>query len=304
MAEGDAALLELGGALRDTGYHFTTVTPETHARVLAADDRQATSLRDVFGWNRAFAKDLLPKPILERGIRAGVFVPDGSELRSTVRFSTLHGHLFVHSGYPTIDRCSVFFGPDTYRFCAFVRRSLGRVERVVDVGAGSGAGGVVASVFAKRVVLSDINPVALRFARVNAALAAVDAEVVQSDVLDGVQGPIDAVLANPPYLLDAEHRVYRDGGGRFGEGVSVRMARDALRRLSPNGTLVLYTGAPIVRGRDVLRDALEPLCREAGAQFTYEELDPDVFGSELELPAYAGVERIAAVGMVARAAKA
>jgi hypothetical protein len=49
----------------------------------------------------------------------------------------------------------------------------------------------------------------------------------------------------------------------------------------------------------VLRRGLEELCDRAGANFTYEELDPDVFGNELDAPSYADVERIAAVGLVA-----
>jgi hypothetical protein len=51
-------------------------------------------------------------------------------------------------------------------------------------------------------------------------------------------------------------------------------------------------------------DALrEELIREAGAAhcaFSYEELDPDVFGEELHRSPYTGVDRIAAVGAVIR----
>ena len=300
MEDTDVALLELGRALREARYHFVTVTPETHGRVLAANPGESKDVRDVFGWSRPFRSDLLSKDLLALGRRAGIFVSDGSALRSTVRFSTIDRYLFVHSAYPTVDRHSVFFGPDTYRFCAFVRRSLERAGRLVDVGTGCGAGGIVGAAFAKSVVLSDINPLALRCARVNAALAGVRAEIVESDLLDGVDGPIDSVVANPPYLVDGEHRLYRDGGGRFGEAFTVRLVRQALQRLSPGGTLVVYTGAPILEGRDVLREAVEPSFRDAGATFSYEELDPDVFGSELELPAYRGVDRIAAVGFIAR----
>jgi methylase of polypeptide subunit release factors len=302
MDRADSALVELGRALRETHYRFVAVTPETHARVLAADPRDAKDLRDIFGWSRPFRSELLPKPLLELGRSAGIFELEKDTLRSTVRFSTLDDHLFVHSAYPTVEHHAVFFGPDTYRFCAFVRRSLGRAGRLVDVGTGSGAGGIVAAALAKSVVLSDVNPRALRCARVNAAVAGVAADIVESDLLDGVDGPIDTILANPPYLADGEHRLYRDGGGRFGEAFALRLIREALGRLSPDGRLVVYTGAPILDGRDVLREAVEPLCREAGATFGYEELDPDVFGSELELPAYRGVERIAAVGIVARKA--
>src|SRR5690606_38669702 len=96
--------------------------------------------------------------------------------------------LFAHSGFPTTDADAVFFGPDTYRFCALLERAAGRAKRVVDVGCGSGVGGLVLGAAAKRVVLADINERALRFARVNAALAGVDAEVVRSDVLADVTG--------------------------------------------------------------------------------------------------------------------
>ena len=37
------------------------------------------------------------------------------------------------------------------------------------------------------------------------------------------------------------------------------------------------------------------MAREKSAKVHYEEIDPDVFGEELENPAYAEVERIAAV---------
>lgn len=214
-------------------------------------------------------------------------------------FSSLGPHLYAHSAFPTRSTDAVFFGPDTYRFAAFVARSLRRCHCLVDVGCGSGAGGLDAAALSERLVLADISPHALRFAAVNAALAGIAAEVVESDVLAGVSGPIDAVIANPPYLRDAAARVYRDGGGRYGEALSLRILREALARVAPGGRVVLYTGAAIVGGRDVFRDHAEPICSAAGAIFDYVELDPDVFGSELAEAPYSEVERLAAIGLVA-----
>lgn len=300
MDAASRALVRLGRTLQELGYEFVTVTPETHARVLARDARPARSLRDVFGWSRPFTADVVPEPLLEIAREARAVVEDDGRLRATVRFSSLGARLFVHSAFPTRAPDSVFFGPDTYRFCAFVTRVLPRPRRVVDVGCGSGAGGIAIAGHAGHVVLADVNPRALDFARVNAALAGADVEIVESDVLSGIAGTIDAVIANPPYLKDAARRTYRDGGGRLGEALSLRIVREALARLEPNGTLVLYTGAPVVDGEDVFRRAAEAACREADATFRYEELDPDVFGDELDEPAYRGVERIAAIGLVAR----
>jgi len=300
MNEVDGALVELGRALRDTGYSFTTVTPETHARFLAREPGPARHLRDVFGWSRPFSSDRLPPNLVALGRAAGVFREESGWLRSDVRFSTLGGELFVHSAFPTLDTDAVFFGPDTHRFTAFVARSLSRCDRLVDLGCGSGAGGILAASRARTVVLSDINSRALRYAAVNAKLAGVDAEVVLSDCFDALSGPIDAILANPPYLRDRAARAYRNGGGRFGEGLSVRILRESLARLTPGGTLLLYTGAPIVNGEDRFLREAAPLCRAASADFEYEELDPDVFGEELDDPVYESVERLAAVGLVVK----
>jgi SAM-dependent methyltransferase len=300
MRDDEAALVELGRLLRAAAYTFVTVTPETHRRVLPR--RDARTLRDVFGWSRWFAPSVLPRPMLEALRAAGALEEDGARCRSRVRFSSVGPELFVHSAYPTDTADAVFFGPDTYRFCAFVRRAaLGR-GRLVDVGCGSGAGGLILAGLVERVVLADINTRALSFACVNAELAGVSAKVdlVESDVLGSVADPIDLVISNPPYLVDAGERVYRHGGGAYGTELAVRITRDALARLSPGGRLLLYSGAPVLEGDDLLRRALEPLLEAARAEWQYEELDPDVFGEELDRPDYAALERIAAVGLCAR----
>lgn len=299
MNSADTALLELGRALRAGGYEFVTVTPETHRRVLQRDPRPARDLRDVFGWSRPFSDALLPEALLRLARDAGVIRRDGEFWRSDVRFSSLGQQLYAHSAFPTLSADAVFFGPDTYRFSAFLARSLVHCRCLVDVGCGTGAGGLSAAGFAQRLVLADISPRAVRFAAVNAALAGIDAELVESDVLAAVSGPVDAVIANPPYLLDGASRVYRHGGGRYGEALSLRILSEALPRVVPGGRIALYTGTAIVGGRDRFRELAERLCRGAGASFEYAELDPDVFGSELTDAAYAGVERLAAVGVVA-----
>jgi SAM-dependent methyltransferase len=296
-----AALIELGGALREQGYQFVTPTPETHRRVVSRPGRrEARNVRDVFGWSLPFRPDVLPTPMRGPLERAGATLDAGGGLlRAAIRWSTIDGDLFVHSAYPTTDSGAVFFGPDTYRFVAMLRRAaVAPVQRVVDVGCGSGAGGLCLRGLAARVVLADINPTALALASVNADLAGAGdrVEIVESDVLAGVEGPFDLVVSNPPYLVDDGARVYRDGGDELGSALSTRIAREALGRLQPGGRLLLYTGTAVVGGEDVFRRSLGQVLRGA-ASVRYEELDPDVFGEELERPAYADVERLAVVGL-------
>jgi len=301
------ALLELGRTLQRDGYAFVTVTPETHRRIndraAANGQAEARSLRDVFGWNRPFQRGLLPRRMLELLSVADQLAPaEDGMLRSKIRFSTAESQLFVHSAYPTVQHDAVFFGPDTYRFCSLVKRwAPQHVGYAVDVCGGSGAGGIALGKRAKRIAIADVNRKALTFAAINAALAGVPLEMVESDLLGGVPEAPDLVIANPPYMRDIAGRAYRDGGGEHGEGLSLRLVREALQKLAPGGELILYTGTAIVAGADTLRDQVAPLLETHAAHavhdFIYEELDPDVFGEELSTAGYADVDRIAVVGL-------
>ena len=307
----DQALVGLGSWLRDGGYRFTAVTPATHAVVNARIESScARSREDVFGWSRPFLHTLLPQSVVELLEAGDALSHEGKLLRSKVRFSTLGEMLFMHSAFPTDDSDAVFFGPDTYRFGRFIEQAIGRLRlnaaacTVWDMGCGTGAGGMFASACLRHgceLVLADINAKALHYAWVNARLAGNTAVAfLLGDLFAAIHGSADLIVANPPYLVDADARVYRHGGGALGAELSLRIVREGLPRLRPGGALVLYTGSAIVAGVDALRAGL---AREAGAahcDFAYEELDPDVFGEELLRPPYTGVDRIAAVGAVIR----
>ena len=303
----DHALLPLARALQTSGYSFTTVTPATHARVNARPTNAwARSAADVFGWNRPFRNGLLAPQLFDAMRQAEVLVPHGEGWLAQVRASTLHGRLFLHSAYPTTASDAVFFGPDTYRFADAIARHLAgdvSVRRAVDIGCGAGPGAVVVAIERPQaeVFAVDINRKALGYTAINARLA--QAEGVSprhSNLLSGVDGDFDLIVANPPYLLDAEERTYRHGGGSFGEGLSLAIAGLAGERLAPGGTLLLYTGTAIVKGTDGFRTLVAPLLDAAGLEWRYHELDPDVFGEELAEPAYADADRIAAVMLTAR----
>ncbi len=228
--------------------------------------------------------------------------------QSTVRFSSLGGELYVHSRFPTSEEDAVFFGPDTYRFAALIAQELaaqplGAHGRILDMGCGGGPGGIVAARSAgcrvHQLVLADINPKALALAQANARLAQMaSCTFVQSDLFQGVAGDFDLIVSNPPYLVDAERRTYRHGGGDYGEGLSQRILEQSIAHLRPGGRLILYTGSAVVQGVDPFSEWAAGIAARTGCAFTRREIDPDVFGEELDRPEYAGVDRIAAIGLV------
>ncbi|HET9754011.1 MAG TPA: methyltransferase [Myxococcales bacterium] len=288
-------LASLGRALRERGYAFVTPTPETHRRVLARGG-PARTLRDVFGWSKPFGPGVLEPELMDWLEAAGALHRHRGQLKSGVRFSSLGPLLLAHSAYPTTAADAVFFGPDTYRFAAFLRaRAPAEIGMLADVGCGTGAGGLLLAPRARSVALLDVSENALRFSRANCELNGLDARTVQSDVLEGLEEPPDLIVANPPDLADPLGRAYRDGGGELGTGLSQRIVEESLERLRPGGRLLLYTATPVVEGEHVIWRKLAPLLGKARAD--YAELDPDVFGEELERPAYSQVERIAVVGL-------
>ncbi|MDB5690826.1 MAG: methyltransferase [Sphingomonas bacterium] len=302
----DAALLALLGGLEARGYAFVTPTPATHARVVGRPGRErAATVADVFGWSLPFAAGVLDDDLGSLARAAGILVPAGEGLeRSTLRVSALHGRLFLHSAYPTSERDAVFLGPDSYRFADLIAAELAEcppAARIVDIGTGAGVGGIVAagSCPEATVTLTDINPAALRLARINAIHNRIEATCLLSDKLEGVPPGIDVVLANPPYIIDPDGREYRDGGALHGGQISLDMAVAAAERLAPGGRLILYTGSAIIDGEDRLRNALASALALRGCSLRYREIDPDVFGEELDGPAYADVDRIALVGAIA-----
>jgi release factor glutamine methyltransferase len=74
--------------------------------------------------------------------------------------------------------------------------------RIADVGTGTGA--IALALKHERpdavVVATDASADALALARENAVANGLDVELVQADLLDGVEGPFDLVVSNPPYV--------------------------------------------------------------------------------------------------------
>jgi len=297
------ALVALGHYLRDHDYRFMTVTPSTHRRInRRPGNERATDLRGIFGWSRPFAPEAVAPELLDLMREAGILVPDGALARSALRASTMGELLVFHSAYPTDDDDAVFFGPDTYRFVGTMGRAFPWLgagpTRAIDIGCGGGAGALaIASKFPHAEVIgADINTRALALTVVNTRLAGLDnLTACRSDLFDGVEGDFDLVVSNPPYVLDPCELPYRHGGGMRGAELSVRIAREGLARLRPGGSLMLYTGVAIAGATDDFLEAIRADLDRLCDHWSYDELDPDIFGGQLGEPGYEEVERIAAV---------
>jgi hypothetical protein len=296
-------LLQLLRRAAAGGYQFTTPAPNTSRRVrLRHHGRLARDLQGVFGWNLPFKRSLLDPELFEAGCAGGAFRRRGELFFATVRIASVGSKLFLHSAIPARGSDPVFFGPDSYRFVDFLRceaPDLSPGAAILDIGTGTGVGGIVAAGLAPwaRLSLADVNEEALRLARINAAFSHLSPDLLRCDGVPADSGPYDLVIANPPYIAGSGI-TYSDGGNGLGGDVTLAWARSALATLAPGGHLLLYSGSAIVDGHDAMRQALTEAAVCGGFSFRYREIDPDVFPATLLHPRYWRVERIAAVGAV------
>ncbi|MCC2976591.1 methyltransferase [Sphingomonas sp. PL-96] len=299
-----AALLSLLRLLEAQGYRFVTPTPGTHTRIVARPGRQqARALRDVLGWSLPFTPEMIAPDVLDLLRAAGALEEQDGMLKARVRVSSVLGTLFLHSAFPTLAADSVFLGPDSYRFADFIVARMAALApggRILDYGAGAGVGGISAArqQSGSVLTLADINPKALFLSSINAEFAGLEHRTVEATAPGDVPDAYDLIVTHPPFMMDDQDRAYRHGGDLYGARLSLDWVIAGARKLVPGGQLILHTGVSIVDGRDVLLDELTRAFRGSEWRFVYHELDPDIFSEDLDQPAYADVERIAAVGLV------
>src|ERR1041384_5948941 len=112
-----------------------------------------------------------------------------------------------------------------------------RVERALDVGTGNGVHALLAAVHSDRVVATDVNPRALAFTELNAALSGLDnVEGRRGSLFEPVAGEqFDLITCNAPFVVSPERRwTYRDGSFD-GDELSERIVREAAEHLAEGG---------------------------------------------------------------------
>jgi release factor glutamine methyltransferase len=156
---------------------------------------------------------------------------------------------------------------------------------ILDVGTGSGAIALALRTALPRaaVTAADVSADALAVAAQNAARLEVAVELVESDLLDALEGRrFDLIASNPPYVAEAEMTTLEPEVARFeprealvagprGTEVLERLAAAAPAALVPDGWLVCECGA----GQAA---AVRGLMNAAGAAETFGA--PDLAGIE------------------------
>ena len=168
----------------------------------------------------------------------GLVVAGDGRLVSRSRIMPVENLLLAFDGFSTADDPHGYvstYSPTTAWLAALTPRR--HVARAVDIGTGNGAHALLAARHSDRVVATDLNPRALAYTEINAALNGLDnIETRLGSLFEPVAGEqFDLITCNAPFVVSPESRwQYRDSGMHADE-LSELLVRHGAAALAPDG---------------------------------------------------------------------
>ena len=108
-------------------------------------------------------------------------------------------------------------------------------EEVLEVGCGTGIIALHCAKAGARVTASDVSLKAIECTRANAEKNDLDITLVESDLLEKMEGEFEVIIFNPPYLPEDEINDPRWTGGLSGLEMTLIFLEQCKGRLAPGG---------------------------------------------------------------------
>lgn len=243
------AAAQLGDALRAARYTADTIERLLDEDAIAADvaesvvyarrlgdDVASTTIRLLL-LNRPAPRDAFPAA--DALLALGLATQEGGLLVPRARIVPTEGIYLTFDtfsqGLDDPEGWVASFSPTAYWLASLTVRR--RARRALDVGTGNGVHALLAARHAGVVVATDINPRALAFTEISAALNGIrNVETRLGSLFEPVAGEtFDLITCNAPYVISPERRwQYRDSGFP-GDEVSRRVVTEAAAHLEDDG---------------------------------------------------------------------
>jgi methylase of polypeptide subunit release factors len=254
IADLDAAAA-LGGALRAVGYREEGIVellgedgpgadePEVPVHERRLDDSPLATVIRLCLLQLPVPRAALPPEIVGAFLATGLAVPDGGSLRPRARIMPAEGLLLAFDGFARgEDDPPGYVAPYTPTaswLAALTPRR--RAHAALDVGTGNGVHALLAARHSRHVIATDVNPRALAFTSINAALNGLaNVETRRGSLFEPVAGEqFELITCNAPYVVSPESKwQYRDAGFPADE-LSQRVVEHAAASLADDGFAAL-----------------------------------------------------------------
>jgi len=273
-----AAAAALGDALRALGYAGDVVTDfigeevaGEREEVVVAERRLSespveTAIRLLY-LQLPVAERRLPSGVGEALVALGLAIRDGQELVPGSRIVPVDETLLASDGF-TRDADDppdyVATYTPTARTCDLLTPRP-RCRRALDVGTGSGIHALLAARHARHVVATDVNPRALAYTELNAALNGLDNVECRAGSFFEPAGDerFDLITCNAPFVISPEHRwAYRDSAFD-GDDLTRHVVREASALLADGGYATLL-GSWLILDEDLPEGRPASWAKETG----------------------------------------
>lgn len=214
---------------------------------------------------------------------------EGDEVAATARITPWDGQLYLHDPDEPGELREDFVTGVNPASRTLANLTVRRpAAGALDLGTGCGVQALRAAGHAERVVATDLNPRALRYVALNAALNGVaNVETRHGSLFEPVAGQtFDLVVTNPPYVISPDMQfVFRDGGGT-GDAFSRGVVADAPPHLREGGFATVLCNWVVPAGRDAT-ELLADWVRESGCDawvLHYSTQDPLAYAHQWNAP--------------------
>lgn len=195
---------------------------------------------------------------------AGLIAERAGRIEPTVQITPWRGRLVVHDADPPGELWPEHVSGPTPAAEALAQLiAPGAVETSLDVGTGSGVLALILAGSSRSVVATDVNPAALRYAKLSAALSGFDnVDVRAGSLFEPVPAArFDRVVSNPPFVIAPESRFLFRHSDLPGDQMSRRVVEGTAGHLAEGGFGAILCNWIVPRGQawlDPVREWLEP----------------------------------------------
>lgn len=200
------------------------------------------------------ARDQLGDALVDDLIESNFAVADGCGLRPDVRIFPFRGLLILSDVRQRVPKSDFVPGVGLPSRILANLTPRSRVRRALDLCAGNGVQGLLATRHAAEVVATDVNPRAATYARGNAALNSAQMDVRCGDLLTPVADErFDLIVCNPPFVISPDtDYLFRDAN--YGDSLlSARLVQELPFFLTDGGTAIVLVSW-VVRDDDVFAE--------------------------------------------------